>query len=796
MTDQFVTDSTQQFYIWSVADNIQKARHYFDFVYSKRATSRQQLLTIERMIDGAPPHDQGELDAAGLGYMTNKNFGEARFHVRSVEYTFWSLANEVKNIAKFTIDLPPPGTLNVPMGTPQPNYLIYEEMLGDVWTKSLKLWSQFSLRRNLIGSYLSKFGTALAVWDKPSTWRFEVPHPVNIVLPVDAKTDVETWYFLGVINTYTPEELWRLVVNGESSKAAGWDIDSLKQLLLVASAYWLSTDKGTAGTIDYDSQWAQLESVVSNDPRGVATQYSSDFRLVNMWYKQKNDKVGQVIFSRAFSTSDFLFKKEDVYEEFKQFTQLFTFQPGVEYYDSAIGVGGDIFELVDAITLADCRVLDQVHRASTLFVSNSGATNQETRAYDLTLGAINDLGSGSLQQSNIFNAIAPTISGANYLRQNLQNAGILGGFNVNVPDSVKRGREEMAQKATKEYKVYKNYTAHHYEQLDMFLPQLFNRFMGTESALAGGEEKKYFLKKLERQQFPVRLLEGKKNFFGMPEALELSASRILGSGSNTADQMLANDLLSMSGMLGPAGRKNLTRYVFAIKTGYEHEAAFFPEEDNAQRPNNEDSIVALENNMIRMGYPVEFGENQDHLRHASGHAQVGIDLQNEIESQQLDPAKYNAEPDEEPVIIANAVLQQLIPHWVKHLVALDQDPLLRGEAKQLKIVYGTLVNFSRKIQAAALSATQAKQKKAEKLSQQEIDLARQQNVDTQEIQMKYQKVFKELDLQALKISKQADLETLMGLIKAKDEQENGRLKIVMEHRERLLSGAKDSGSGE
>jgi hypothetical protein len=778
-------------YIWSVADSVTKARHFFDWNYAKQVKNRQQILTVERMLDGAAPHDQEKLDAAGLGYVSNKNFGEGRFHVRSVEYTFWGLQNEVQNIAKFVLDMPPPETSDLPQGAAAPNYLLYENTLADVWTKALKAWSKFGNTNALIGSYICRFGSSLVVWDIPGSWYYKAIHPLNVCVPVDAKANVEDWYWGSIITSYTPEELWRIVKNPEASSSVGWNIESLKDLLFSASSIYGGT-KAADGL--NETQWAALESSVCESPNGIVENYGDDFKLVSMWYRQKNGKIGQVLFSKGYITPNFLYKKENAYDSFKDFSFLFTFQPGVEYYSGLAGVGQDIFELVDAITLTDCKVLDQVHIASTLLVSSGTQVGQDSRGFDLTIGGINDLGSGTLQQSNIYNAITPTISGAQYFRQNLQNAGVLGGFNASVPDSVKRGREEMAQKSGREYKVYKNYTAHHYDELDMFLKTLFRRFLDTSAALPGGKELAYFKEKLERQQFPMETLKGKTNIYGLPVAWEISSSRILGSGSNTADQALANDLYSMAGMLGPEGRKNLIKYIFAIKTGYEHQAAFFPKGDDAQQPNNEDSVAVLENDMIRMGMPVEFGENQDHFRHATRHAQVGIDLQNEIESHQLDPAKYKAQPDDEPVIVANMVLQQLIPHWVKHLVALDSNPLMAGEAKQLKIVYGSLVNFARKMQAASLSAIEAQKGKAEKMSQQEMDLARQQNIDTQEIQMKSQKVQSELALKAGQIARQVDAETLLSLRKLEIKGDVEKISAAMKHRENVLKGSSDSGS--
>ncbi len=778
--------------VYSVADSVQKARHFFDWTYSRQIDQRMQTATIERMLDGAAPYNQSDLDAAGLGYITNKNFGESRFHVRSVEFTYWSLANEVKNLAKFIYDLPAiDENDNSKEAKTPPNYLIYEEMLGDVWTRSLKAWSHFRLRRALIGTYLARFGSALTIFDVKNSWYFKTVHPLNICLPVDATTVVNDWYFLGIITPYTAEELWELVKKPDVSKAAGWNIGVLKELLLHGSSYY-STKSGGAT----ESNFSGLEALINNDPGSIQTQYTNDFKLVLFWYKTKEGKVGQGIFSKEYTTSDFLFKNENYADSFEEFCYLFTFHADVEFYQNATGVGHDIFELTDAITITDCRVLDQVHRASTLFMSSGNQVNTDSRGVDLTLGAVNDLGAGQLQQSNIFNAIAPTISGAQYFRQNLANSGVLGGFNASAPDSVKRSREELARSSTKEYKVYKNYTAHHYEQLDDFLKVLFKRFIKTPFAAMGGEERKYFEQRLKRQMFPLETLEGETNIFGLPVAWDVEASRILGSGSNTADQMLAQDLIGSASLLGPKGRKNLTRYWFALKTGYEHEQVFFPKEDDIQKPNNEDAIVALENNFIRMGLPVQFGENQDHFRHASAHAQVAIDLQNEVDSGQLDPAKYKAEPDEEPVIIANQVLQQLVPHWVQHMVAMDQDPLMKGEVQQLKVIYGSMVNFSRKIQAAAQSALEAKQNRAQKMSEQEMDLARQQNIDTQEIQGKYQKMIAELQIQQQKVARQVDAETLLGMERIRQKGDVDKFKAMMDSRQKAITNEFNRGESE
>ena len=234
------------FYIYSVLDSILKARFWFGYEWAKQRPKRQEIIVCEQMLDGAPPQIQADLDAAGLGYMVNKNFGESRFQCRSVESNYWAL-NDVKNIAEFNIDID-----DAKLDT----YKLQNE-LADTWNKALKAWDSFPTKRQLAKSYVSRFGSCVIVFPDANDYHYEVIHPTNVVVPLETRNYVSDWYAIAVVHLYTPEKLWQ-IYRDDKAESLGWNKTALAELLLVSSTQYNNV-AGSNGGFTFD-QFKEFEA--------------------------------------------------------------------------------------------------------------------------------------------------------------------------------------------------------------------------------------------------------------------------------------------------------------------------------------------------------------------------------------------------------------------------------------------------------------------------------------------------------------------------------------------------------
>ena len=82
----------------------------------------------------------------------------------------------------------------------------------------------------------------------------------------------------------------------------------------------------------------------------------------------------------------------------------------------------------------------------------------------------------------------------------------------------------------------------------------------------------------------------------------------------------------------------------------------------------------------------------------------------------------------------------------------------------------------------------------QKLSEKEQMLAAQQGLDQQEIQMKAQKDVMMLQMEASRLAKQQDVNTLFALEKLKTEDKVKTIKALSDAREKMLNSEKDTDS--
>lgn len=704
--------------IYSVLDTPQKARLWVQAQYLRLEPKRQQWKQCEASIENAPPFVDSELRAMGINYMTNKNYGELRNVCSPVERSFFKTWSKVKNLISCRINAVAEKT-NAQLPN-VPNTMRWEKILAYAFSEAIRADRSFKEKVQAKGIYITRYGTCLMLQKDKKSYHIDTIHPTRVILPEYAKNDVDDWSSVGIIEHYDPEHLWRML-ESDTALANGWNEEALKMLLYMSSSF------GRGATMENwgNNVWDPFYLTINQTAGGVGLFYDREIELVRVAARNKDGKIDEALLSREYQAcTEFIYKKENKHEKFSDFVFLFTIKPGVEYFDQNFGVAEEAFELADAITQADCKTNDQVGWNGTVFIKGStGINNPEDQT--ITPGTINILPTGAeLEQGGFANQLTATANTTQLLRSQLYAGLGLAGYNPVQPDD-ERGKDDNAALTGE---TLKDYLSHHYEQLDFFWRWVFKNLLDTKKGMPGYENLEFFREELLVLGFPLELIDTKeKNVYGLPKFIRMTASRVLGTGSAIADSGYSQRLISMSGLLGPTGRRNITEAAIMQEVGPDHYDLAYPPQDQQGVQDHTDIEIADDINWFTLGKTMPAIQIQDHIKHCSAKLQFLGQIRQAVESNQFNPAQFD-KPYEEPVVVAFMIMNPAIRNIQEHLQFLQQDANYKTEATEIAIGYGALVNFVRKIEAAAQSSLAAQAKKVERLSDKEQMAAREDAV--------------------------------------------------------------------
>ena len=700
---------------FTILSTPEQARLWVQAQYIRLEGKRLQWKQVEASVEGAPPFSDALIRELGINYISNKNFGMLREVGEPVEKSFANTWSKVRNVISSTIVVAPEAIRDGQLPV-IPNVTAWEHTLDTVFSNIIRADRIFSEQLQIKGVHLTRFGVCLFIKPSPGSYHVEAIHPTRIILPEYAKNVVDEWPNFAVVEEFSPEYLWGIYrsIGVSRAEANGWNKKALQMVL-----YFNSRINGDgiseASMLDVDA-WTKFELSVNEVSGGVGTFYQSAIQLVRVYARNEEGTIDEKIISRSFQDpSNFIFEQTKKYKSFDEFAFFFNIKPGVEYFDQNMGPQEVGFEFADAVTQMDNVCVDQAGWIGTLFTTSGTQVTGDSRMLDIVPRTINDLQGQTLEAGQFANQLEAATNASQIFQTKLFSGQGLSGYNPVQPDDA-QGRDDFAA-ATGE--TLKNYLIRHYEQLDFFWRWVFNGLLKTKAGMPGHEYKQFFFEELERFGFPVQLLEDtKKNYQGLPSAVRLVASRILGTGSAIADGVMGQKLISMSGLLGVHGRKNVTEMVLMQEAGPEHYNLLFPPQDQEQLVDRTDYEIDNDIKWFSVEKPGFYADYQDHLKHAAAKLQFLGGIKQGIEAGTFNPAQYG-EPDMEPVVLAFGIMRPAIENVRQHIDYLQQDANYKTEAKELNIAYGQLVNFIRKIQAAAQSSLASDQAKLEKLSEKE-----------------------------------------------------------------------------
>lgn len=735
--------------------------------HTKRAAS---FARIQGMIDGNPPYRRSTVVKGGIQTQSNINTRDGEAIQDSVALAYWSLFNDVEFIAEFVT------TFADEAQNPELGRIVSEE-----WDHIMRRWPSFAPLMAQHQEELVTFGVSYLFWPDERDWQFDVADVWSTLVPERSRNQTDQLSMFVVEHVYTAAELWDFVEKGESK---GWNTEALADVLLSVAGV---QDKDQYST----SFHAEMQRRIRNNDTSLDVMYNDDTLFVSLYIKELSGKVSRGIIHPKYVSKldEWLFFSEDAYESMGEALQLFTFTPGKRFAHGNKGMGHRTYNMVEVISQIDNSIVDAIRRSATILVRNKQTRGKELNRIQFNYGGFVDIGEAEYVQNLMGSNAGQSIEGARYLRYKLDSNNNISGSAMNTPDGKPLPLGAAQVQATKEARVQKNRISHYQEQLDTLIREIVRKQLKSKTSYPHHDLIDLWKKRCVKRGVPEEFFvlnkenEGQN---GLPEHLEVRATRAGGSGSQIADQLETQRMMQILPTAGERGRKAILQDFVAAHRGHRYVKRYFPAEDQTDQPTGEDTIASIENNQLEKGEMCVVSPDNNHAIHGRRHLgriQQLVKAFSEAEAQARNSGSRTPSIDAEnfgqySLEELDIAIQTLGPHFVRHLFYLQQDPTRAALSKELSAQWAIIANYGDKI---ANNAQEHRTKKLRDAQEQQQEMTKIE-ADAQvgmyradkDAEVKMQKLLADVQRGATRES----LEYLLKRMKVSLGAQNDRLKLM------------------
>lgn len=679
---------------------------------------------IQGMLDGNPPYNPGRMMKEGLTDMCNVNWKDGDALYRQAVLAYWSLFNQVEFIADFKVTLENPKEMSMAQGSgfmPEGKKAASIEnaklgkILSEEWNNVIRSWPSFNKRMNFHQGELLKFGLNAIIWPDERDWRFKPVSVKNFLVPDNTENDIERIDLICIENSYSARYLWEVYNSLSDGDSGLWNKEALGDILVRLANV---SDMSAYRTDRIDPLYLQNELKQGN--LYFDALYNEDIRLVSIFTKEyEDDTFSHIMIHPSLNTKEFIYFNYKQYKNLREAFTYFTFSPGEDKLHANKGLGHSIYAAVEAITQLDCSLLDQAKRSGSLLLRSNPGANSDDRAVKFVPGGIIDIGECELAQNTIGANIQSIAQTSQYFKQKILENNNISGFDSSSADKDYQNIFSSQMQASREARIQRNVISHYYDNLDRFFREIVRKMLVSKPSYPGYEYVKEWKENCIARGVPEEVFEIGDNVSpdGLPRHLQVSATRSAGSGSQAADIVEMQLIMNLLPQLGERGRQSALEDYVAAARGWRYKDRYLPEEDRDAQPTGHDTLASIENNQFNDGKQVIVSPDNDHLVHCNNHMRL---LQEWLQMYQENPeAMYEGTTLLQKI---NDVFAVAGPHFVKHLMILQNDPTVKTQWYQLYQQWLQIANYGDMIAHNAKKQREAQlrdQQEAEMLSQQQ-----------------------------------------------------------------------------
>lgn len=664
---------------------------------------------IEGQLSGNPPYDQAELEANGLGHITNFNSFKPRAAYEKSAQGFWNLINSTEVFVK------------VVLAGNYPNIQEYADSIARNFSDVAKEWEDFAPNFNLLGAQLVKFGLCPVIFPHEESPLWEVVDIARFYVPSQSQTAMSKLSTVCVDSIYTIQDLYDLYKKASKTKKSPWNKEALENFLLLrANAAWNQPTGMFSNFLD-------VERIINSGSAFIGTYFTDTVRLVNMYQKEYSGKISHYIFStESYSnrqtnitetTDDFLYFVSEQYNSLEEAVLLFTSSPGEWLIHGNIGLGQKMYAAGTAINMLDCSIVDMSKMSATPLLRTLGTGAREFSAIRFYPGVPTDIGAAEFQQNNLGANIEQLVGASSYLSQGLEMNAINSGDDPSLPDRAQGSisPSQARSKDFKEFSVLKNVVAHFYNTFDKVIRLSFIRFLTMKEGAPGWELAKEFKRRCKEDGVPEELFDtAKKGLHGLPiQFRSVKASRVAGDGSTLARIMGLESLDRIVPMFNAVELAAYKKEWVEATLGVDSIPTFASSDDQGDEISGGASLARTEDGLMALGKEALFSPDNDQAAHADEHLGSLTAVVKAVSQQEMSP------------VDADKIMSLGIPHLTEHIQFMTKSPMIyRDTLGRIDKPYKQLIQWAqlnRRNAEAMVAAAIKKQQEDQAATQQVMD---------------------------------------------------------------------------
>lgn len=662
--------------------------------------------SIEGMLGGNPPYDQAELEAAGLGHVTNFNNFKGRSAYEKSATGFWNLINSTEVFTK------------VVLANKSREALRFADTIARHFSDVVKEWDDFYPNFNLLGAQLVKFGLCPVIFPHEESPIWEVVDVSRFYIPSDSQVFISKLSNACVETVYTLQDLYQLYKKAEDG--GPWNKEALGNYLLYRARVLTATSALPIFTA------MDFERFVNSNSSLVNQFFTDNVRLINMYQKEYDGKISHYIFSSEFfsgnqvaaqdiGNEDFLYFVDRQYDEMEEALVIFTASPGEWNVYTNLGLGQKMFAPSQAINMLDCNIVDMSKMSSTPLVRTLATGGRGLEAIRFNPGVMTDIGPAEFVQNNLGANINQLVGASDYLSTSIARNAINSGDDPSVPDSHQGSisPSEARQRSFREFGVLKNVVAHFYNTFDKIVRRTFIHFLTVKEGRPGYEYAKEFKRRCIEDGVPPELLTAGKErgLHKLPTQFrKVYAARVAGDGSTLARIMGLESLQMIVPTFNPQQMAEWKRQWVEATMGVDY-VDVFTSRNLEEELSGGASLARTEDNMMKLGLEPLFSPDNDQEAHADEHLGSLTAIIRQVSGQQMSP------------VDADKVMALAIPHLTQHMEQMSKAPMFYAQVLQkLQDPFNQVVRWAQlnRRNAQAMIASAMEQQKKDQAATEQV----------------------------------------------------------------------------
>ena len=651
----------------------------------ERASRRSK---VQGAFNGNAPKSYGDMVRAGRGSDSNLNFKRHRGHIMNAWTPFFDMVCEVPVCIDGDVDSGDSAMDNDLMrGFAQ---YFHEMVFG---------WAGFDDMSQLCDLQMLLHGPGILAWEDAYDWKPKAILTGNIYFTDGTGVSLDNCEMAMLYTPMTAGQLWRKIKDEKAAKAAGWDIEAVKAVIM---------DSATSNSelYQWNRNWQRWDQAFKNGDIYVTQTQTKRIQLYTLFVEEMDGTISQKIIpsKNGQKETKFLFDSASRFDGWEQCLCLFPYDIGSDgTYHSIKGLGTDIYPFCALLNSIDNSIADLVVSGiKPMWQPTSNAKMEDFKMAKWGGGNFVPNGINPLQL-NMSQGINPALEVSAAFTQTLtQNTAASNQQDLAAPTVEETAKGAMIR-AAERAKVSKGLHNRYMRCKDRQYAEMWRRAVNSKlkSWHPGAKEALRF------QGRCYRLCDK----FGVPHGIlqkveSVRANRSLGLGSAAMRLEIGAQFKDMAqqGLLDEQGRNNALRAYVSGLTSYSDVDAYVPSLSTGRDPTNDASIATLENDALGAGGKALVASGQNDVIHLGIHVGAMEEAAQLCQAGQQDPKQ------------CMAILSGIGPHADEHLSRLAGNPTRKQEYKEFEQRLKAVEGYAKELGASLQDEAQQQQDTQEKLT--------------------------------------------------------------------------------